>query len=274
MQRHAGPRRGARAAGMTLPDGPQRAHASRASHAPRMGPHAHGADPLACVKWHAPPCSGMRAPCEAPGRLGRALPLARSGPAPVPTPHGPRMGPHGPSSAYPLACGDMACAPMRRHAGPCAASGWLGRALPSAGCGPAPAARRMRGAWARMGRAALTSTRRCMCSPCSGSAGPLRGARAAGPRPSVGPQRARVSRGPHAPHMGPHGPMHEQERRRCSLASCVVCVSVARSVYVLTTRYSLESGLLVSPQRASWQRCAAMRGQSRPAPCSEHAESP
>jgi hypothetical protein len=89
MQRHAGPRRGARAAGMTLFVCPQRAHASRASHAPRMGPHGpSSAYPLAWATWHAPPCSGMRAPCEASGRLGRALPLARSGPAPA----APRMG--------------------------------------------------------------------------------------------------------------------------------------------------------------------------------------
>jgi hypothetical protein len=41
--------------------------------------------------------------------------------------------------------------PMRRHAGPCAASGWPGRALPLAGSGLASAARRMGRAWARMG---------------------------------------------------------------------------------------------------------------------------
>ena len=102
MQRHVGTMRGARAAGMTLFVCPQRAHASRASHAPRMGPH-------------------------------------------------------GPSSA------DfdkrMHVLPMQRHAGP------------------------------------------------------MRGVRAAGPRPSVGPQRARASRASHGPRMGPHGPPHEQRHR-------------------------------------------------------------
>jgi hypothetical protein len=169
MQRHAGPRRGARAAGVTLPDGPQRALASRASHAPRMGPHAHGADPLACVKWHAPPCSGMRAPCEAPGRLDRALPLAGSGPAPAARRMGrawARMGRAAPTLLRGATWHAPPCGDMRT---PCEASGRLGRALPLARrraiVSRAPHGPRM---GPHMGRAAPTSTRGCMCSPCSG----------------------------------------------------------------------------------------------------------
>ena len=83
---------------MTLPVCPQRARDSRAPHGPRMGPHGpSSAYPLACVKWHAPPCSGMRAPCEASGRLGRALPSAGSGLASAAR----RMGPHGPAHGPP-----------------------------------------------------------------------------------------------------------------------------------------------------------------------------
>jgi hypothetical protein len=149
MQRHAGPRRGARAAGMTSPDGPQRAHASRASHAPRMGPHGPSSADfdkrmhVLPMQRHAGPLRGARAAGPPPPVGPQRARASRA-------PHGPRMGPHGPSSA------DfdkrMHVLPMRRHAGPCAASGWPGRALPLAGSGPASAARRMRRAWARMGR--------------------------------------------------------------------------------------------------------------------------
>jgi hypothetical protein len=100
---------------------------------------------------HAPPCSGMRAPCEAPGRLGRHL--------------------------------------------------------PSAGSGPASAARRMGRAWARMGHGADSLA--CVkwhAPPMQRHAYPMRGVRAAGPTLPVGPQRARASRAPHGPRMGPHGP--------------------------------------------------------------------
>jgi hypothetical protein len=207
MQRHAGPRRGARAAGMTSPVGPKRARASRASHAPRMGPHGPSSADfdkrmhvLPMQRHAGPPArrpGGWAAPFRWPGdgpssaarRMGRAwartwaeqrLPscvsrqdacaphAAACGPmrgvwvaGPRPSvgrlracasadaawaAHGPA---HGPSSA------DfdkrMHVLPMRRHAGPCAASGWPGRALPLAGSGLASAARRMGRAWARMG---------------------------------------------------------------------------------------------------------------------------
>jgi hypothetical protein len=226
MQRHAGPRRGARAAGMTLPDGPQRAHASRAPHGPRMGPHGpssadfdkrmhvlpmqrHAGPPARRPGgWAAPfrwpgdgPASAARRMRRAWARMGRAAPTllrgrhgmrphavtcgpparrlgGRAAPScrPAAGPRQPRAawaahGPaHGPSSA------DfdkrMHVLPMRRHAGPCGASGWPGRALPLAGGGPASAAGRMGRAWARMGRctsrsagiAALADAYSCCCS--------------------------------------------------------------------------------------------------------------
>jgi hypothetical protein len=146
------------------------------------------------------------------GRLGRHLPLVGGGPASAASRMGrawARMGRAAPTLSV---WATWHALPMQRHAGPMRGVRAAGPRLSVgrlARSGLASAAPRMGRAWARMGRAA--PTRGCMCSPCSGPCGPMRGVLVAGPRLSVGRSwRARVSRGPHAPRMVQHGPMHER----------------------------------------------------------------
>jgi hypothetical protein len=125
---------------------------------------------------------------------------------------------HGPAWAEqrrPGACGRHGMAlPMQRHAGPLRG---VRAAGPTSPVGPrrARASRAPQGP--RMGPHGPWCRPSCVfemaCAPMQRHAGPLRGARAAGPRPSVGPLRARASRAPHGPRMGPHGPPHEQRHR-------------------------------------------------------------
>ena len=211
MPRHAGHSRGVRVAGMTLPVCPQRARDSRAPHGPRMGPHGpSSAYPLACVKWHAPPCSGMRAPCEASGRLGRHLPLVGGGPASAASRMGrawARMGRAAPTLSV---WATWHALPMQRHAGPMRG---VRAAGPRLSVGPQRARVSRASHGPRMGPHGPSSAdKRMHVLPMQRQCGPMRGVLVAGPRLSVGRWRARVSRGPHAPRMVPHGPMHEQER--------------------------------------------------------------
>jgi hypothetical protein len=214
------PLRGARAAGPRPSVGPATGHrqarAARAAHGPAWAEQR--LPSCVCDIGMRSPCSGMRAPCEAPGWPGRALPSARRRAIVSRAPHGPRMGP-------------------------------------------------------RMGRAAPTSTRGCMCSPCGGMRAHARrlGGRAAPFRwPVAGRRQSRAA-------CAAHGPAWADARAGApALLSRVVCrVCFCRPVSVcFNDSLLLGIGSTRRGQRASWQRCAAMRGQSRPAPeCPEHAES-